>query len=193
MNSMPPDRRQPPFLKGTRLYLRSLQCADIDGEYPGWLNDQEVCRGNAHHIFPYTAADAKAFVANAAKDRSRLILAIVLVDGNRHIGNIALNSISRVNRSADLAILIGDKASWGQGYAFEASRLLMQHAFMRMGIRRITCGTFLGNTAMMRLADKLGMREEGRRRQAVFKNGMYVDVIEYGILRDEFDYQGNMN
>jgi RimJ/RimL family protein N-acetyltransferase len=32
----------------------------------------------------------------------------------------------------------------------------------------------------------LAMRQEGVRRQAYFKGGKFVDVIEFGVLREEF-------
>ena len=39
---------------------------------------------------------------------------------------------------------------------------------------------------MRKLVEYLGMVEEGKRRQAVYKLGRYVDVIEFGVLRDEY-------
>ncbi|MBM4229579.1 MAG: GNAT family N-acetyltransferase [Gammaproteobacteria bacterium] len=40
---------------------------------------------------------------------------------------------------------------------------------------------------MQKLARALGMQEEGRRRSALFLEGAWVDVLEYGVLRDEFE------
>jgi RimJ/RimL family protein N-acetyltransferase len=174
-----------PFLVGPRLFLRSLTPADADGSYPSWLNDAEVCRGNSHHVFPYTREAALAYIRRVAEARDELVLAMVLHEGDRHIGNIALQNIRPVSRSAELAILIGDRSAWGKGYAFEAATLLRDHAFSAMNLNRIECGTFEDNEAMRRLALKLGMREEGRRRAAAFKGGRYVDIIEYGILQSD--------
>jgi RimJ/RimL family protein N-acetyltransferase len=39
---------------------------------------------------------------------------------------------------------------------------------------------------MRRIALDLGMREEGRRREAAFKDGRFVDCVEFGVLRAEF-------
>jgi RimJ/RimL family protein N-acetyltransferase len=35
---------------------------------------------------------------------------------------------------------------------------------------------------MQKLALKLGMSEEGRRREALWKNGIFADIVEYGLL-----------
>jgi RimJ/RimL family protein N-acetyltransferase len=39
---------------------------------------------------------------------------------------------------------------------------------------------------MQRLANQLGMVEEGRRRHHLFLEGQWVDMLEYGVLKDEF-------
>ena len=35
------------------------------------------------------------------------------------------------------------------------------------------------------------MREEGLRREAIYKNGRYLDIVEYGVLRHEFLISGD--
>jgi [ribosomal protein S5]-alanine N-acetyltransferase len=175
------------FLAGPRLYLRALREADADGPYPGWFNDAEVCRGNSHHVFPYTREAALAYIRHAGQTRESLILAVVLREGHRHIGNIALQDIHPVNRSAELSILIGERDVWGAGFAHEAAVLIVAHGFSALNLERIGCGTFSGNAAMQKLAQRLGMKEEGRRRRAAFKDGRYVDVVEFGLLRGEFE------
>ena len=175
-----------PFLEGKRLYLRRLTEADIQGRYLYWLNDAEVCRWNSHHVFPYSGEAALDFIRRSNNTRDELHLAIILREGDRHIGNIALQNINMINRSAEYAILIGERDTWGKGYAREATCLLFHHAFQTMNLHRIHCGTMADNEGMIRVAAALGMKEEGRRRQGVFKEGRYVDVIEYGLLAVEF-------
>ncbi len=175
-----------PFLRGEHLYLRPLVATDAEGAYVSWFNDKEVCEGNSHHVFPYTTDAALSYIRYAGETRDSVILAIVLLEGDQHIGNIALQSINPVDRTAEFSIVIGDKTVWGKGYAKEAARLLFDHGFYSLNLHRIGCGTFQNNEAMKRLAAYLGMREEGLRREAVFKNGRYVNVIEYGVLRSEY-------
>ena len=176
-----------PFLTGERLYLRPLLEADAQGPYLAWFNDEEVCRGNSHRVFPFTPGAAQDYIAHAGKTRDALILAIILHEDDRHIGNISLQGINWVSRSAEFAIVIGDKTAWGKGYAREAARLLLDHGFRALNLHRVGCGTYEGNAAMARLALSLGMKKEGRRRQAAFKDGRYVDVIEYGVPRNEYE------
>ncbi|HYR07439.1 MAG TPA: GNAT family protein [Longimicrobium sp.] len=177
---------QTPFLQGERVYLRPLMESDAAGAYPDWFNDEEVCAGNSHHVFPYTQEAALGYIRHAREARDRLILAVVQRDGDRHIGTISLQKIHPVYRAAEFAIMIGERSAWGQGYSREASRLICDHGFAAMNLHRIACGTFADNTAMRKLAAYLGMKEEGVRRHAAFKRGRWVDVVEYGVLADEY-------
>lgn len=171
-----------PFLEGQRIYLRGLTDADASGDYPAWLNDAEVSRGNSHHVFPYSREAALDYIRQIRQSATSLALAIVLREDHRHIGNITLQSIHPIYRSAEFAVLIGDKAGWGKGYGLEAGRLVCRHGFEALNLHRIYCGTFADNVGMIGLAHALGMKEEGRRREAAFKEGKYIDIIEFGLL-----------
>jgi RimJ/RimL family protein N-acetyltransferase len=91
-----------------------------------------------------------------------------------------------VNRTAEYAIMVGDKKYWGKGIASEASMLVLAHGFNSLNLHRIYCGTLSTNVAMQKLATALGMKQEGVRREAQYKNGAYADIIEYGVLKKEF-------
>jgi [ribosomal protein S5]-alanine N-acetyltransferase len=175
---------EPAFLTGPRVRLRALSAADVDGPYLTWFNDPEVSRLNSHHVFPYTRESALSWVSALAGRRDALVLAIEL-DG-RHVGNISLQDISAVGRSAELAIVLGDREVWGQGIGLEAARLLVAHGFGALNLRRIACGTVAANVGMRRIAERLGMQQEGVRRDAVWTDGAYHDVIEFGLLAEEF-------
>jgi RimJ/RimL family protein N-acetyltransferase len=173
----------PTFLAGERARLRPLTPADVDGPYLTWFNDPEVSRLNSHHVFPYTRDEALAWVAALPKRRDALVLAIEL-DG-RHVGNISLQDIDPVGRSAELAIVL-DRSVWGQGVGAEAAELLVAHGFRALNLNRIACATVAANEGMRRLAERLGMAPEGTRRQAVWTDGAYHDVVEYGLLASEW-------
>ena len=181
-----------PFLLGKEIYLRALVEEDSKGQYPMWFNDGDVCRGNSHHIFPYTSKEALEYIQQTDKDRHHLILAIVTHKDDTHIGNIALDNINYINRTAELTIVIGDKSCWRKGYGKDAARLICDHGFLTLNLNRISCGAVESNVGMRNLAQYLGMIEEGRRRLAVYKLGGYMDVIEYGILKEEYVVRFNL-
>lgn len=173
------------FLVGKKIYLRGLVESDLVGDYFQWFNDEEVCRENSHHRFPNTVARMKSYFDSVTNSSQNLVLAILLKADDKHIGNISLQQIDLLNQSAELAILIGDKKSWGKGYGIEAARLIVEHGFMQLNLKRIHCGTTASNRGMQKLALSLGMKQEGKFRSAVFKNGAFQDVYYYGLLANE--------
>ena len=176
----------PTFLTGARIALRPLGAADVDGPYPGWFNDAEVCRHNSHGAFPYTRAEALAWVDALRGRRDALVLAIDLPELG-HVGNVSLQNIDPVGRSAELAIVLGERAAWGRGIGAEAAGLIVAHGFSALNLHRVACGTAAGNVAMRRIAEGLGMRQEGVRRAAVWSDGGYHDIVEYGLLAAEWE------
>ena len=174
------------FLKGNLVYMRALEKKDAEGNYFQWLNDEEVCRYNSHAVFPNTEAGMNAFLDSQHTAKDRIVLAIVTNRENLHIGNISLQNIDWISKTAEFAILLGEKEFWGKGYSTEASLLMCDYGFTKLNMHRIYCGTSEKNIGMQKLASKMKMQQEGVRRSALFKNGEYHDIIEYGVLKDEF-------
>lgn len=175
-----------PFIVGERIYLRGLEESDLSGNYFQWFNDEEVCRENSHHRFPNSQARMKAYLEEVSSSRDALVLAIVVKQDDSHIGNITLQAIDHINRSAELAIILGEKDYWGKGYAGEASRLIIKHGFDQLNLNRIYFGTAEKNEGGRKLMKAIGMVEEGRSRQAFYKNGQTEDMIHFSLLRNEF-------
>ena len=170
------------FLKGTQIYLRPLTVSDAEGNYQKWLNDQEIVYYNFHGRFPMTIEKLLAYINSTSNSTSTIVLAIIEVNSNQHIGNISLQSINWIDRNAEIAFLLGEKSFWGKSIMLEAGTLLLDHAFNVLNLHRVYCGTSEVNIGMQKLAEKLGMTIEGRRKEAIFKNGVYSDIIEFGII-----------
>jgi len=176
-----------PFLEGKLIFLRGLCSEDADGGYPLWFNSDDINKHNSHHRHPYSRTEAISYIEALSEDRTKLVLAIVDKDTNRHIGNVALQDINNINRSANLAIIIGEKDFWGRGIAVEASRLIISHGFFELNLHRIDAGTSSENASAIAWLEKLGFIKEGHKRRAHYKNGCYHDILEYGILREEWE------
>ena len=173
------------FLQDDVIILRPLDVTDADGDYPTWLNDEITCAGNGHHRIPYTRGDARAFVETTRESSDSIVLAIEKKNGNKHVGNIALQDICWYSRSAELAIIIGDVSGRNNGVGFRASQLIINHGFMELNLHSIICRTFSNNTAMIALAKKLGMQRVGSLRKSVFKDGHYLDVEIFDLLKND--------
>jgi ribosomal-protein-alanine N-acetyltransferase len=170
------------FINGEKIYLRALKEADIEGNYRFWLNDPEVVRYNSHGRFPHTPEKLLHYIKSVLPSDTDLVLAVIEKESGRHIGNISLQKINWIDRNAEIAFLLGEKNFQGRGIMSEAGRLMIRHGFNALNLHRIYCSTSSENTGMRKLAEKLGLLAEGLRKEAIFKNGKYSDIVEYGIL-----------
>jgi len=69
---------------------------------------------------------------------------------------------------------------WGQGYATEGGRKILEYAFLTLSVERVAAIAMEENRASTRVMEKLGMRY---RRTGCFYN---AECVYYAILRTDF-------
>jgi len=180
------------FLVGKRVYLRPLELNDLNGNYPNWLNDPEVTKQNSHHTYPYSKVILEDYITNAYSSKDKLPLAIIDKENDFHFGNISLSNIDFINSRSDWGLVIGETDYWNKGFAKEASFLILKHAFDSLNIRRIYSGTTVENIGGQKLMEAMGMIKEGHRKEHIYKNGKYLDVVDYGMLKEDFYKKFNL-
>ena len=126
-------------LEGKQIYCRSIEFQDAQGDYPTWLNDPEVCRYNSHGDSLYTNEMASAYIQSVTNNSAYAVFAICLKENDHHIGNIALQQISKKNQSAEFAILLGNPSTYGKGIGYEAAKLLIEYAFITLKLHKVVC------------------------------------------------------
>lgn len=173
-----------PFIVGETIYLRPLELDDLN-LCQKWMNDPAV-RRFLSPVRPLNRLAEKAFLEELHKRSIDVILAIVLKDEDRHIGNTGLHSINNVDRMAEFGIAIGETDCWQKGHGTEATRLMVNYGFNTLNLNRVYLRVHADNPRGMATYEKVGFRKEGVMRQARFHDGQYHDVILMSILREEF-------
>jgi RimJ/RimL family protein N-acetyltransferase len=100
------------------------------------------------------------------------------------VGVGGLENLDPRSRSALLGIWIA-KSHWHRGLGTDAVRTLCRFGFREMNLHRIGLSVYETNPRGIRTYEKVGFKEEGRRRAAHFVGGRFVDVIEMALLWDE--------
>jgi RimJ/RimL family protein N-acetyltransferase len=99
------------------------------------------------------------------------------------IGGAELVAIDWRNRSAELAVWIGDHTYRQRGCGSDALRLALGYAFGVLGLHRVSYRISAPNVAALRCYESVGFVEEGRLREAQYRDGGYHDVVLLGVLR----------
>lgn len=107
-------------------------------------------------------------------------------DDDSLIGFVALFALEWGNRTAKMAIGIGESKFRGMGYGTEGMQLILQYAFREMNLHRVGLDIIAYNESAIRLYQKVGFQLEGRLREAVWREGHHYDRLEMGLLAPEW-------
>ena len=180
-----------PFLKGERLYLREVRPSDVNDAYYRWMNDPEITQYLESRFAPNSMETLQEYVRNFLGNKDNIFLAIVLKENHKHIGNIKMGPIDWFHRLADIGVMLGEKDTWGKGYASEALSLLSEHAFRTLNLHKLTAGCYKPNEGSLRAFQKAGFETEGVKKEHRFSNGNYVDAILLGRINPVERDDGN--
>jgi RimJ/RimL family protein N-acetyltransferase len=171
------------FLSGKKTNLRPVSREDVP-KMLRWINDPEVRRYLAS-IYPVTQKFEEDWVDGLGKDKNNVTLIIETKDGEA-IGLMGLHKIHWVDRSATTGALIGEKSYWGKGYGVDAKMALLDYAFNTLNLHRVSSDVFEFNERSLKYSLRCGYKIEGRRREALFREGRLWDKIELGVLHEEW-------
>ncbi|MHB1929402.1 MAG: GNAT family N-acetyltransferase [Acidimicrobiales bacterium] len=179
---------------GRRVMLRPL----VVGDFEAW---REVRRRSRDWLVkweprplpgqPDATTDRRVFAARCgARERERQLGTGygfgVFVDG-RLSGEINLSSVQRgPYQNAYVGYWI-DEAMAGHGYTPEAFVIVARFAFEDLALHRLQASIIPRNTASRRVAEKLGLRNEGTAIRYLEINGVWEDHIRYAITAEEWD------
>ena len=113
---------------------------------------------------------------------------IVVKGTDKVIGSVDFNY-----RHADDVLELGYTLHpdyWGRGYVPEAARALIDLAFTELELHKIELSCFGYNLQSQRVAEKLGFTLEARIRDRKDAQGNRCDDLRYGLLRSEWENQG---
>lgn len=101
------------------------------------------------------------------------------------VGTIRMDEIDRINRSVRVgADVVPSKR--GQGYGTRIYTLILKWCFDYWNCHRVWLLVMDTNRAGKHLYEKSGFRLEGTQREAILRNGAYVDYHVMGILETEY-------
>lgn len=176
--------RDGPFRGKPTVYLIPLTIEDASEEYVGWLNDPIVSRYRGARANKTTMADVRDYI-ESIPERGDFIFAIRERKTDRHIGNVAFNSVNPLYNNAELSIMIGAHDVWGRGYGKEAMALMTEYGFKTLKFHRIWSES--PNPAFNAAMKSLGWTREGIKREAFLLDGEFVDFQCWSILASEYE------
>ena len=176
------------FLVGNRISIHGLtpENMEVNSPYYNWLEDMSLDIYTERSYFPNSAQRMKAYYEESCKNQGLILLGVFDNETDKHIGNVSFQEISWIARRASIAYLLGDNNYAGKGIMTEAVMMMMYYGFNKLNFQRIFAGVSDLHIASKQVCIKAGLKEEGRLRNDLFRNGEFTDSIFYGALYDEW-------
>ena len=153
-----------------------------------WIQDEEVIQYSLSSFKEMrNDKDVDRWFKNTLEDSKSINLGIHMSNSNQLIGYAGLSGISKLNRSAEYFIFIGEKPFWGKGIGTEVTNRILRLAFGDFSLNRVMLTVSELNIGGLRAYLKAGFKIEGRLMQASFRNGEFHDKIVMSVLKSKWE------
>jgi RimJ/RimL family protein N-acetyltransferase len=143
-------------LETERLVLRAPRPDDAEA-LAHLINDRRIAVNTARIPYPYSVADAEQFIAAVGRPDGEVAFLITLDDAL--IGGCG---VAQSDSGPELGYWVG-VPFWGRGFATEAARAVIDHAFGSLGHEVLEAGARVSNPASRRVLEKCGFQWTGVR------------------------------
>jgi RimJ/RimL family protein N-acetyltransferase len=145
-----------PVLATARLVLRAPRRSDIKA-IATLVNDHRIATNTARIPHPYAIEDAEQFIAAVNKREGEACFVIAL-----ECAPIGVCSVDLREDGPEVGYWLG-VSYWGRGFATEAVRALIDHAFGDLEHETLISGARVSNPASRRVLEKCGFQWTGVR------------------------------
>lgn len=169
-------------IESKRLTLRPIDMKDAENIF-----DYSSSANNTYYVYPKhrTIEDTEFSIANYFMANPLGKYGIELKKERKLIGTIDLR-IQAKRRSAELGYILNEKYQ-GKGYATEAVKMILDMAFERLELKKVSATCQSENKDSEALMIRVGMKKEGELRDyELWKDGNWVNLLQYGIIREEY-------
>jgi len=144
-----------PVLETERLVLRAPRLEDAKAVV-ALASDRRVAENTARIPHPYRMSDALEWITSVTAEEGKQTFLITLAGAPIGACGIDLREAS----TPELGYWIG-APHWGQDYATEAARAVIDHAFTDLGHEALQAGARVSNPASRRVLEKCGFQWTG--------------------------------
>lgn len=173
-----------PKLEGRRITLRPMTPEDARPLFDAVESSREILKRRLRWVGEISAeSDEAAFIQRASKESP--VWGVFETRADRLVGAASLSLILPEDRS-QLRFEVWIRTDrHDRGYASEVGKLVIDHAFRKLGRHRISARLDPANRSFRRVLKKLGFRYEGCLRDDQRLNGRWVDQECWGLLKSE--------
>jgi RimJ/RimL family protein N-acetyltransferase len=175
-----------PAALATTYGLRPI-CATDAAPWYEYLREPDVIQHTSWNVGGEAQLEAQIRAKYLSTETDHPIrYALTELPGDRLVGTVGLNAISRDNRHAEIAYDLAP-GQWGRGLAGEACMALASWAFVHLKLVRIHAHVLDTNARSIRVLEKCGFQHEGTLRCYRVVRGESRNFELYSLLARELE------
>ena len=171
-------------IKGKKVTLRAMEKSDCEFVVE-MFNDPEMENLVVGWSFPISGYSQEKWFESHYNDNLNFRF-VIETEEDGPIGIATLLEIDWKNRRATHGMKLANKELRSKGIGTDTVMAIMRYAFDELGLKRLDGSWFPENVASRGMYMKCGWVEEGVRRNYVYKQGKYRDLVVVGILAEEY-------
>lgn len=170
-----------------RVRIRLLEDRDVEPYVAAFAADPDLGRLLGIESDPGAAVLRERLARTDDAFASGRFVEVAIADdpSGTFLGSLTLHSLDWSNRRGEVGFWVVPAAR-RRGTCEAAVRLALAWMFADLGLERVEMTTTPDNAAVAALAAKLGFAHEGTLRARNLERGRRVDVVTFGLLRDEW-------
>lgn len=172
------------MLIGNLCFLRPMQFGDEE-TIRAWRLKEEISQ-YFPSFEPISCHEQHQWMTHVLEGSSAYYFVICEGISNKPVGLIFLTDIDRRNQNAEFGYYIGDTDYQGAGVAIEAELLLLKYAFDIQNMHKVYCESLAYNQKVLSIHSSFGFRNDGVKRDHIYKNGAWNDLVVMSVLKEEF-------
>ena len=173
-------------IKGKKVIIRAIEESDLEVMQLA-INSAELERMENGFCFPISFREQRKWYEENSSSNSKNIKLIIEFE-KKVIGYTNILNIDWENRVAHTGIKIFNSEYRNRGLGKDAVMAIMRFCFEEMNLNRLEGFIIEYNKPSYKLyVEKCGWQVEGRKREFVYKNGSYHDLIMVGILKRDYE------
>lgn len=175
------------MIKGKVVGLRSIEKEDLS-ILRDWRNTDSF-RKNFREFRELSMRNQELWHEKMISSSTDFMFIIERIDDKIPLGACGLLYANWIIRSADYSFYIGYQDAYidDEGYAEEASRLLINYGFNNLNLNKIWMELYEFDNRKLTFFEKLGFKVDGRLRDNCYEDGRYHDSFLISILKREWE------
>ena len=164
----------------SKIQLRRVTKEDLEN-FRTWRNSINIWKNNTQFIF-LNMENQKKWIKSLSEKNSNKHMFTIIDKKKKPIGICGLTNLDPIEKSAKIAIIIGNSNLQSRGIGTQSLILLLDYGFKKLKLHRIEAEVLEYNTKSQSFFEKFNFHKEVELRDYLFRNEKWWNLIIYSKL-----------